>query len=158
MRPAADHTASISSLFTHSNNGKHESPSTAAVDQELDTLSQSAVCSCSETSKQKRGAAPPITSYEICKKSSSSLFCLFPLPPVHFTSFPSFSPGLCLILSFFTAVMHSGATQRANAHTHTFTHPFPGQTRAQAHSCRYIHKSARAHRRRALSTQSSPVC
>lgn len=38
VHSVADHTASISSLFTHSNNGKYEGPSTAAVDQELDTL------------------------------------------------------------------------------------------------------------------------
>lgn len=43
-RVARTHTVSISTLFTHSNNGKHESPSAAAVDQELDTLPSMPAC------------------------------------------------------------------------------------------------------------------
>lgn len=122
VHTASDHTASISSFFTHSNNGKHQSPCTAAVDQELVTPSLISVC-CFTHHK--------LRNVYLYKSSSSRLCFVSYLVTLHYVYIHSFSPACsCILFSLFHC--HYAPRHKAK-HTHIHTHTFLRQAHAQSH-------------------------
>ena len=147
MRTAADHTAGISSLFTHSNNGKHESQCgsrirhfflvwNACLSLKLDREQRS--CSSSQATHPSVKTVP-----RLCSVSKRPLTLR---PHSLYTNSPFCSDH---ILSFSLPLCIQAQRRRTRQRTHIHTL----SARARAHSCKCIDT-----RQRAPSTQSSPVC